>query len=455
MHNAILTVSGMTSILISAVLIRMVLGTETGRTDSQLLCVIAVSALSICASYMLVLTSVLLEIYYAMFMLLASYFVWSSAVDTFFFVACATFVVQLVLSVHFMNMRSVVLWNLVVLSVEIIYAMQNPLQTLGRNIVLYLLIFYALIIFATGGFKQWAISTACQEIYISGLKIEKSASSSLLDLVCDVVVQLDGKLNIKNDSPAFKAMLMKNGATTTEGVPFTSFIVDDQERQNFEVQLRAAGTSSEGKVGTFRTKLSDSLRNHVSSDIFFVAVEMDVNVTHYLLGVRECNDTFVSETGVRERNDTFVTETPECPPRKDRKAARKGTPRISKRSEFKQVATPSQPVVPDTCYCSQLLPTSSNAKFHSMLACFNTWNLKVDRTACCGFHAYVVAAKIMLKEFRDTPCDTGFPSFAPEGMQCQACGRIEADPTDMCVICESTEMEAYRLKPESAPALSL
>eukprot|EP00928_Gymnodinium_smaydae_P001455 TRINITY_DN10539_c0_g2_i1.p1 TRINITY_DN10539_c0_g2~~TRINITY_DN10539_c0_g2_i1.p1 ORF type:complete len:265 (+),score=20.15 TRINITY_DN10539_c0_g2_i1:59-796(+) len=149
MHNAILTVTGMTSTLIAGILVRMALGAEAGRSDSQLLCVVAVSALSICASYMLVLTSALLEIYYAIMMLLCSYFVWSSTADTFFFVACATFVIQLVLSVHFMNMRSVAFWNLVVMSVEIVYAMQHPPQALTRNIFLYLIALNALIIFAT------------------------------------------------------------------------------------------------------------------------------------------------------------------------------------------------------------------------------------------------------------------------------------------------------------------
>eukprot|EP00928_Gymnodinium_smaydae_P018765 TRINITY_DN17155_c0_g3_i1.p1 TRINITY_DN17155_c0_g3~~TRINITY_DN17155_c0_g3_i1.p1 ORF type:complete len:246 (-),score=33.14 TRINITY_DN17155_c0_g3_i1:44-781(-) len=243
---------------------------------------------------MLELTNRVLEFYYATMMIASSCFVWSSAVESFVFSVATSFVFQLLLSIHFMNLRSVLLWNLVAAAANITYAMQQPVQHPSRVIVtLFLIALTTLVILATAGFNRWTISSARQEIYISSLKIENSASSSLLDLVCDVVVQLDSKLNITHDSRSFKAMLMKTGGTTTEGVPLTSFLPDGQERHSFEVQLLAARKATEGKVGTFRTTFLDSLRNRVSADIFFVAVEMDVDATHYLVRVRECNEATV------------------------------------------------------------------------------------------------------------------------------------------------------------------
>eukprot|EP00928_Gymnodinium_smaydae_P046129 TRINITY_DN3072_c0_g2_i1.p1 TRINITY_DN3072_c0_g2~~TRINITY_DN3072_c0_g2_i1.p1 ORF type:complete len:540 (-),score=57.20 TRINITY_DN3072_c0_g2_i1:88-1707(-) len=452
MSSVISTLAVMFSTVIMGISIRIAVGAGTVRSGPHLACLLVASLASTCASYVFELTSKLVELYYATMMITIAVFAWSSLADEFFVTFLTAYVIKLSLSIHFLNMRSVVLWNLVVLSVEVVHDAQHGIKDSERYVGLQLAAFTLVIIVVTAGFKRWAISAARQEIYISNLKVENSASSSLLDLVCDVVVQVDSQLTIKHESLALKAMLMKTGGATTKGVPFTSFIADDQERQLFTWQLLAPRTVSEGKVGTFRTTLSDSLRNRVSADIFFVAIEMDVDVVHYLLGVRELN----------ERD---VMGAPSFPLREDsqedkkkvkRSSSKKGTPSNYERADFNEAAGPSPPVASDNLHFPQLLLTSTNAQYISMLHCLSSWNVNVDSTTCCSFHAYVLAAKMVTSEFRKAPCDARFPSLAREGTQCQMCGMIEAGEGNVsCGLCESSDVKPYRLKPESVPAIKL
>eukprot|EP00928_Gymnodinium_smaydae_P069904 TRINITY_DN5373_c0_g3_i1.p1 TRINITY_DN5373_c0_g3~~TRINITY_DN5373_c0_g3_i1.p1 ORF type:complete len:296 (-),score=24.21 TRINITY_DN5373_c0_g3_i1:202-1089(-) len=289
-----------------------------------------------------------------------------------------------------------------------------------------------MIVIATAGMKRWMTSSARQEIQISGLKIENSASSALIDLVCDVAVQLDSKLNINHDSRAFKALLIKSPGATTKGMSFSSFISDDHEREAFEAQLLSARTTSACGVGTFRTTLVDSLRNRLRVDIFFVKVEMDVDGSHYLLGIRE--------SGEGDRLDTPYTPLEH---RKRVSRARKGTPSTCERADLEDGASSAQSTASNQLLCPQLLITSMDAQFRSLLVCLSSWNVSIDRRACCSFHAYVMEANTLLAKLREAPCDTSFPNLDLNSMQCHECGIIEAAMSDrVCGFCDSHKPEA-------------
>eukprot|EP00928_Gymnodinium_smaydae_P015304 TRINITY_DN15635_c0_g1_i1.p1 TRINITY_DN15635_c0_g1~~TRINITY_DN15635_c0_g1_i1.p1 ORF type:complete len:536 (-),score=42.72 TRINITY_DN15635_c0_g1_i1:53-1660(-) len=459
MSNAFATAAHMCSFVLCSFVLEVMVERDVLATPPQMVSVFVASCTSICASYMLALTSISIEICFAILMIAASIFVWSSSFDTFFLSCAAMFIVQVILSVPSVNLRSVLVWNLVVLGASVAHVVQHQVR---RSIVVLLASFTALIIVSAVGFKRWTFSSARQEIDINGLNIEKSASSALLDLACDVVVQLDGKLNIDSDSRAFKALLMKTSGATAKGVPFTNYISDKQERQDFEVKLLAAQTASEGKVGTFRTTLSDSLRNRFPADLFFVKFEVDVDFSRYLVGIRECRESDVVETPPlppSERDESDAIETPSVSSNQHKMAkpsGQKGTPSTSERAEFRTASAPPQASISHHLVLPQMGVTSKNAQYSSMLECFSSWNLSVDRTTCCSLHAYVMAAKMVLKDLRDEPCDASFPSFASDRMQCQSCGIIEADGEDrMCGTCGSTSMKSYELNREASRTVRL
>eukprot|EP00928_Gymnodinium_smaydae_P098177 TRINITY_DN9079_c0_g1_i1.p1 TRINITY_DN9079_c0_g1~~TRINITY_DN9079_c0_g1_i1.p1 ORF type:complete len:683 (+),score=57.13 TRINITY_DN9079_c0_g1_i1:59-2107(+) len=362
MSSVLVTVSAIFSIGITGILMRMLLQMDMGGTYPQMVSLFVASSVSMCASYVFTLTHELLEFCYVTIMIAVSFYIWYSPHYAFVLNLSLSCVVQLVLSTTFMNIRSVLSWNLVVFGSSFVYALREPLTSPLRSVIfLFLIVMFALNVLAAVGFKRWAVSSASQETYISSLKIENSASLSLLDLVCDVVVQLDNKLNIKHDSRAFKAMLMKTGGSTTKGLPFTHFIADQQERQKFERHLLAAQSAPEGNVGTFRTMFTDSLRNCLHAEMFYVPVQMDVNVTHFLIGVRECNEadamhvgqsTDVMESQVPNKDEKKVT-----PPSHKR---RKGTPSSCERAELREQVTPPQVVASDHLQSPHLRATDGH-----------------------------------------------------------------------------------------------
>eukprot|EP00928_Gymnodinium_smaydae_P040668 TRINITY_DN2755_c1_g3_i1.p1 TRINITY_DN2755_c1_g3~~TRINITY_DN2755_c1_g3_i1.p1 ORF type:complete len:609 (-),score=54.42 TRINITY_DN2755_c1_g3_i1:330-2156(-) len=324
MSNTLMTVSGILSVSTIGILMRIMLQMEGGSVPQVISTFVALSV-SMCASYVFSLTAELLEFFYGTIMIAASFYIWNAPPSNFVLSVSLSFVGQLVLSINFMNIRSVLLWNLSVLGTSVVYAVREPSPILTPGIIyLFLIVLFTIIVVAAVGMKLSAMSSARQQMHICSLKTENSASFSLLDLVCDVVVKLDSKLNINHDSRTFKAMLMKTGGTTTEGVPFTHFITDDQERQNFERHLLTARTASESKVGTFRTTFTDSLRNRVNADIFFVHVQMDFDMTHFLLGIRECNEV--------EGQTVNLVKTPSPLPKERKKvtsSSHEGTSKIS------------------------------------------------------------------------------------------------------------------------------
>eukprot|EP00928_Gymnodinium_smaydae_P076756 TRINITY_DN5982_c0_g1_i2.p1 TRINITY_DN5982_c0_g1~~TRINITY_DN5982_c0_g1_i2.p1 ORF type:complete len:573 (+),score=61.39 TRINITY_DN5982_c0_g1_i2:55-1719(+) len=458
LSNAFAFMTHMSLSLVCLIVVRSLLGNNMLTSASQKACVLVVLWVCMCASYLLTLTPALVEICYGIIMIATSIFMWAAPYDTFVLSGLGTFVVRLVVSVPFVNVRSVLLWNLVALASNSILDSQRHMseQHMSQQRVRFgtpgdlgvvVALAKAFMIIGAVGFRHWTISSAQQEVDIMNLKMEKSASSALLDLHTDVIVQLDSQLNIDSDSQAFKAFLMKTSGETTKGVPFTRFIAEDHERQNFERQMLAADTASEGRVGTYRTTLSDSLRNRLSADISFVKFEMDVGVSQYLLGIRECRDSDVIDTPAFPAQK-YKTVTP---------SANKGTPSASERAEFKEVIfpshrsvseAPSQASASEHLRFSQMTRTGKNAQCDSMQECLSSWNVSVARTTCCSLHAYVMEAKNVLKDLRDSPCAANFPSFETDRMQCQNCGIIEADEEDRaCGTCFSRNVNAYEFKP--------
>eukprot|EP00928_Gymnodinium_smaydae_P033439 TRINITY_DN23958_c0_g1_i2.p1 TRINITY_DN23958_c0_g1~~TRINITY_DN23958_c0_g1_i2.p1 ORF type:complete len:551 (+),score=60.42 TRINITY_DN23958_c0_g1_i2:74-1654(+) len=442
MSNAFITMANICSVLIVLLLGRTLLGLELHATVPQQVCLLVASLASICASYVLVLTPVLIESCYAIIMMAAAVYVWSSPSDSFVFYVAGIFVVQLVLSVPLVSFRSVLFWNTAVLGASLAYVTQHDMPCATPSVTFLFLVISTLLVFiAAVGFQRWTISSARQEISISNLKIENSASSALLELSCDVVLQLDSELNIHQESPAFKALLMKTSGTTTTGAPFTRYVADDQDRQDLEEQLLAAQTASEGKVGTYRTTLSDSLRNRFRADIFFVKFEVDVSVSHYLLGIRECRE-------------LDVIETPSFPEKQFKKttpSAHRGTPSRSERAELKRRQALPRASTSGHLHFPELVLTSKNARSNSMLDCLSSWNVNIGRTTCCTYHGYLMDAREMLRMLRDSPCDSCFPRLADDRMQCQDCGIIVAEMEDpVCGICDSANLEAIEGKAETS-----
>eukprot|EP00928_Gymnodinium_smaydae_P010717 TRINITY_DN14034_c0_g1_i3.p1 TRINITY_DN14034_c0_g1~~TRINITY_DN14034_c0_g1_i3.p1 ORF type:complete len:546 (+),score=77.23 TRINITY_DN14034_c0_g1_i3:81-1718(+) len=408
-------------------------GNQAVGSDLQITCLLCSMAFSICAYSVPPSTPKLSEVYYGGMMIICTTFVLSSPTDLFAFSLRAFCILRFVLSVSSLNIAHMVFWNVAVLIASFIYTTSIPLDHPSGDLFLpFDIMFTATLIVFSIAFKRWLTSAVERETEIVKLKLDKSSSMSLLDVMCDVVLELSDKFKIVCESRNFGALMLNTGSSL-QGQSFVSFIEDDLGRETFENQL-IAGTRQESKVGVCHTTLMDCLRNRIKVDIFFVKVEMDVDIHHYMCGIRESSqenigvDPSFSPRDVRAR----------------RPSKRKGTPPASERSDLSQIHASSGEL-----RHPWLKLTEDFGRCLSLETCLSSWNISTTHSACCFFHAYISAGKRSLSEIAQSPCREHFPTFPTEGLQCQTCGMIigdaEENDHDTCPTCDSLELGAFRL----------
>eukprot|EP00928_Gymnodinium_smaydae_P007258 TRINITY_DN12618_c0_g2_i2.p1 TRINITY_DN12618_c0_g2~~TRINITY_DN12618_c0_g2_i2.p1 ORF type:complete len:276 (-),score=18.71 TRINITY_DN12618_c0_g2_i2:410-1126(-) len=211
-------------------------------------------------------------------------------------------------------------------------------------------------------------------------------------MMCDVVLELSDKLVIACESPSFAALMFKCTGSTVQGQSFANFIEDDLGRQTFECQLMA-GTRQSGNVGACNLTLKDGLHNRIHVEIFFVKVELDTDIYHYLVGIRESNQEASGlAVSIPEPNHTSsehkgtlpIASGSELPLtfRKNAPSEKKGTLPISSRSELSRTPVRSRRKVKGGLQHPQLKKTERNARCKSMETCLASWNIHVHRGVC-------------------------------------------------------------------------
>eukprot|EP00928_Gymnodinium_smaydae_P009710 TRINITY_DN13634_c0_g1_i1.p1 TRINITY_DN13634_c0_g1~~TRINITY_DN13634_c0_g1_i1.p1 ORF type:complete len:554 (+),score=62.44 TRINITY_DN13634_c0_g1_i1:58-1719(+) len=426
---------------------------------TQMVCIMISMAMSIAMYSISSLTSMLVEMYYAAMMVISLIFMWSSPADSFALSMPVAFMTRFVVSVLHLNVGSVVFCNLVSFAVTCAYIAKRTVVHKDEvdELLLYMdLIGTILITVTSASIERLAVSVAHKEVNISNLTTENSSSMLLLDMVCDVVLELSNEFRIMRDSPSFAAFLMRAPGSSLMGESFTSLIDDCHERKRFQDFL-AARTGSSRKVGTFHASISDALRNRLKVEIFFVRVDMDVGISHFLLGIREFRDSQLIAL------PSFESRTP----KKRRPSKHNGTPPSFEQSCFEEKDAPPPATALGRLHYPQLKLTTDDARFYSIAASLCTWNINVDRTACCSYHAYIMAGKTTLIRLAQAPCDDRFPVIAQGTLQCQTCGIFDGEGVEgqiaRCSVCASDDVRVFdghtastiELERNAAPRLSL
>eukprot|EP00928_Gymnodinium_smaydae_P010418 TRINITY_DN13924_c0_g1_i3.p1 TRINITY_DN13924_c0_g1~~TRINITY_DN13924_c0_g1_i3.p1 ORF type:complete len:541 (+),score=59.77 TRINITY_DN13924_c0_g1_i3:67-1689(+) len=414
-------------------------GTHARFSDGQMMCLLFSMGLSICVYSAPPSTPALSEVYYACMMILCTMFLRTSPLDFFMFSLRSACFLRFVLSVTLLNTVHMIFWNLAALGATCVCTVKFPSHHPSSDLLLSFDTMATLAFIVTSiAVERWIISAIERETWISKLKINSSSSMLLLDMMCDVVLELSEKLIIESDSRNFAAMMLKSSALSLKGQPFACFIEDELGRKAFVTHL-FAGAGQNSKVGVCNTTLTDSLRNRIQVEIFFVKVDMDVDICHYVIGVRESNH---DPCGIAP---SFAIPTiPWCTPSKQ-----KGTPSISSQSDLCQTRLPLRPKKEAGLRHPKLILTGHNARCDSLEKCLSTWNIDIPRGVCCSYHAYLMACKKMVAKLARVPCERSFPTFSAEGLQCQTCGIIVADAEegeyDTCPTCDSLKLRAFSL----------
>eukprot|EP00406_Dinophysis_acuminata_P034307 CAMPEP_0179373144 /NCGR_PEP_ID=MMETSP0797-20121207/86653_1 /TAXON_ID=47934 /ORGANISM="Dinophysis acuminata, Strain DAEP01" /LENGTH=288 /DNA_ID=CAMNT_0021089145 /DNA_START=57 /DNA_END=920 /DNA_ORIENTATION=- len=278
-----------------------------------------------------------------------------------------------------------------------------------------------IIIAAVFAFKQWTLAGIHQEIQFGILKSENSASMSLLDMVCDVVVELGSDMAIAGSSQAMGALLIRGSGTSFEGVPFGDLIPDPYERSKFVECMSASDRGPEVPVGTCRVHLSDSLNNPVGVDVFSVRVDTLDMECRYLLGLREFSDVIPAPPAFERAQRARYRRDP----------AREGTPPSCVSGDLGSREPPEAPApeaprqnVEILCYPG-LLESRADIKCRDILSAMSQWNITPPRVFCCPFHAYVKEVQNIARHgLSQMPCIAEFPKSALWVLQCQQCASL-------------------------------
>eukprot|EP00931_Biecheleriopsis_adriatica_P082144 TRINITY_DN5553_c0_g1_i4.p1 TRINITY_DN5553_c0_g1~~TRINITY_DN5553_c0_g1_i4.p1 ORF type:complete len:547 (+),score=60.04 TRINITY_DN5553_c0_g1_i4:55-1641(+) len=377
-----------------------------------------------------------LDLIYTLLMALALIFTWCGSSEHFAFTLICSLWTRYLFSLVYLKMRSVTFWTVAMSCTSIVYSWQAPPSTAPTSTALVFEVGSSIILLlVVSGVKQWTLTTIHQEIDVSNLKLEKTGAMTLLDMVCDVVVELDKDLAIRRDSRRFAALLLRSSTRSIEGTPFAEFIASEEERDTVLSKLSATAVDSEAFVGTCRAKLLDSLRNPVDMEMFFVKVSLQDGGCHYLLGIREVVDaipdmpTFQSESVRKQRQDL----------------ANRGTPSSLDSGSLESREAPEPPAAQkNSLRFPDLAATHLTAMASDVIMIMSEWNATVPRTFCCNFHAYCKTLHTIERQLLKLQCRPDFPPSAPTGSQCQHCGlfrRFQGDEEPWCTFCQSGDFK--------------
>lgn len=126
-----------------------------------------------------------------------------------------------------------------------------------------------------------------KEVLIHLGRCQLSGVSSLLDLMCDAVVDLDQDFRMKEHVPKMAHMLMHGSGRQLRGAKFLDFIGDDEDRTSATAALQQSRQHFGRAAGMFKARLRDSMGNLVRVLLYHVPYTSVGGDTHYLVGFRE------------------------------------------------------------------------------------------------------------------------------------------------------------------------
>eukprot|EP00439_Symbiodinium_sp_Y106_P035582 s363_g4.t1 len=176
-----------------------------------------------------------------------------------------------------------------------------------------------------------------QSILISKAATELTAASSLLQLTCDAVVELDEEsgneawgralqdLRLTTPAHDLGAMLLRNRQTSSLlGKKFVDLVPTTTEAERAEEILRGKAASDEIAAQAFHTRLVDSCSSKFRTEVFHVQYRrLDGHLCH-LIGLRD----FTDQGSLAGRNAKDSTEEAEEPEEATVAKASSARPRI-------------------------------------------------------------------------------------------------------------------------------
>jgi len=300
------------------------------------------------------------------------------------------------------------------------------------------------------------VDAAGRVVQAQVLSGEVAAMKRLMNLACDVTVELDEDLYIVHPVPRLMAMLTLDPNLSAKGVALQQFMPSEEDRTRFERMLRSCGIAGEGmEPGVLHVTLRASGGTLLNVEIFYVRFYALGDRRRYFVGFREFSDeqpAQLAELGGQQPIAALgvVIGRSQRSSRRDgdhrdnKGSNRRGTPpaapaaatlahAVDAAAENASVASDSSGESSVVRPMKLLIPgcaiTSSAAREFSLLMAIRTWNSPVLPFQCCPLHSALRELRASMRSLERSKCR---PHFAPTAdAQCEHCGILSlADDAD-------------------------
>mmetsp|Transcript_174435 Transcript_174435/g.553668 ORF Transcript_174435/g.553668 Transcript_174435/m.553668 type:complete len:584 (-) Transcript_174435:134-1885(-) len=341
----------------------------------------------------------------------------------------------------------------------------------------------------TGTLMVTQFSNQCLHDYVSSmiairtLTVEKTAMTSLLNIVCDAVVELDADLKIVEESPRFAALLALDLPSSVRSKTLQDFM-PEEEKDKFRAQMMAVLTvAADSQAGALHSTLRDGRGIPLRTELFYVVSQsIDLGI-RYLVGVREFGDqSDVELMRLPPPASSKLTipkvqhlQFPEAPLGHKEKSQSKGPSCIGRgttgnaqRQSLPRESAASSSGSPSSDGSRASQKTQKNlmrpdrggtqtwAVELSVLKTIDKWNLH-RHGACCHFHCAVSAAQASLHRLRREQCTLG--DWPRGDAQCKHCGTFaslqgsmkpEQEALRSCKVCDKARsVQAFQITNKS------
>jgi len=155
-------------------------------------------------------------------------------------------------------------------------------RTVGAELFIYcgnLVVLYAAEALLRFGARQEAVAKFG--------KCHLSAVSSLLDMMCDAVLELDEDMHFKSHFTKFANMLMHGTGRPLKGIALSSFIGNSFDREALEETLRKGREGVNSMPSMLSLRLRDAIGNSVRVALYQVPYTSVSGAIHHIIGLRE------------------------------------------------------------------------------------------------------------------------------------------------------------------------
>lgn len=109
-----------------------------------------------------------------------------------------------------------------------------------------------------------------------------------MQVLCDVVVDLDQNLVMKEHCPKLAIMLMQSASTSTQGCAFSDILAGGEDQRSFEqIVVSSADQGADLSPSVFSINVRDSVGNSIRTVVHHIPYRNIVGHVHHLVGLSE------------------------------------------------------------------------------------------------------------------------------------------------------------------------